>query len=238
MVDLVKRRRLAVIPARGGSRRIPRKNIADFAGRPLLAWSVAAALDSGCFDRVVVSTEDEEIAAAARQAGADVPFLRDRFADDVSNVSDVTADAVRRLAALGDAFHTVAMLQATCPLRDAGHVRAAVEAFDASGAASQMSCFRFDWMNPWWAFRLRDDGTADFIHPEMIGRRSQDLPPAFGLTGAICLSTTDALLATGSLRGPRTRFEPLPWAAAVDIDEPEDLAFALAVKATRDAAGS
>ena len=235
MVDLVKERRLAVIPARGGSKRIPRKNIVDFAGRPLLWWSVAAALESGCFDRVVVSTDDEEIAAAAIEAGAEVPFLRDRFADDVSNVSDVTADAVRRLSASGDAFHAVAMLQATCPLRDAGHVREAVAAFGRSGAGSQMSCFRFEWMNPWWAFRRRADGTADYIHPELIGRRSQDLPPVFGLTGAICISTTAGLLAAGSLRGPETRFEPIPWQAAVDIDEPEDLAFALAVKAMTDA---
>lgn len=228
---MVTPRSLAVIPARGGSKRLPRKNLADFGGRPLLAWSVEAALGSGCFDRVIVSTDDSEIAQAAREAGAEVPFLRDAHADDHSNISDVTVHALRRLAEAGEAFDLVGMLQPTCPLRIAGHVRACVAAFREAGAPFQITCYENKWMNPWWAFRRRPDGTADFLHPEMVGVRSQDQPATFGLAGAVCLARVPDLLASGTFYGPGVRFEPIPWTAAVDIDDADDLLFARALLA-------
>ncbi len=229
--------RVAVVPARGGSKRIPRKNVVEFGGKPLLAWSVEAGLQSGVFDRVFVSTDDPEIAAAARAAGAEVPFLRTAHVDDHSTVSDVTLNFLDEIEARsGLHYETVAMLQATCPLRDADDIRGAVGAFDAAAAPLQMSCFRFEWANPWWAFRRAADGTGSWLHPEMIEKRSQDHPPLFGLTGAICLGRVAALRAARSFYGPGQRFEPLSWQSAIDIDTPDDLAFAeaaLSVKLRR-----
>lgn len=229
-------RAVAVIPARGGSKRLPRKNILPFAGKPLLAWSVEAALDSGVFEDVVVSTEDEEIAEFARRYGASVPFMRDAVYDDVSNVSDVTVHALQRLGAMGRSYGVAAMLQATCPLRNAADIRAGLEAFLLSGADFQISCYATGWMSPWWAFERRDDGTPAFLHPERIGQRTQDQPKTYNVSGALLIGRAERLLETGTYYGPGVRFEPIPWTSAVDIDDEDDLRFALAVKGMRDAA--
>jgi CMP-N-acetylneuraminic acid synthetase len=227
---MVKRGRIAIIPARGGSKRLPRKNILDFFGKPLLTWSIQAGLDSGLFDRVFVSTDDSEIADIARAHGATVPFLRETYADDHANISQVTIHALAQIRAhLGETYDEVAMLQASCPLRDADDVRAAITVFERTGVDFQMSCFHFGWMNPWWAFRLDAAGRAEYLFPDMVGPRSQDQPPLFGLTGAICLAKTDALIEAGTFYGPGQRFEPISWMSAVDIDEEEDLRFARAV---------
>jgi CMP-N-acetylneuraminic acid synthetase len=226
---MVTLKRIAIVPARGGSKRLAGKNILDFFGKPLLAWSVEAGLESGVFDRVVVSTEDPAIAEIAQRHGADVPFLREAFSDDQSNISDVAVHVIRQLESkLDETCEVVAVLQATCPLRTAEDVRAAVAAFDAAGADFQMSCFHFHWFNPWWAFRRTECGHADYLHSEMIGVRSQDQPPLFGVTGAICLAKTPALLASGTFYARGQRFEPISWTSAVDIDDEEDLRFARA----------
>jgi N-acylneuraminate cytidylyltransferase len=123
-------RRIAIIPARGGSKRLPRKNILDFFGKPLLAWSIEAGLMSGLFDRVLVSTEDTEIAKIACKYGADVPFLRQRHTDDDATISDVTIHALQQVRSnLGETFDVVVTLQATCPLRDAADIKNAIAAF-------------------------------------------------------------------------------------------------------------
>jgi N-acylneuraminate cytidylyltransferase len=231
---MVTHRRIAIVPARGGSKRLPGKNVIDFFGKPLLAWSIAAGLESGLFDRVLVSTEDPTIAEIARRHGADVPFLREAFDDDHSNISDVVVHALRQVEdKLGETYEDVVMLQATCPLRTAEDIRAAVSAFDAAGADFQMSCFHFLWTNPWWAFRRTPEGRADYLFPDMVGVRSQDQPKLFSLTGAICIARTRALLASGTFYGPGQRFEPIDWISAVDIDDAEDLKFAKAAHAVR-----
>jgi N-acylneuraminate cytidylyltransferase len=229
MDNMVSRNRLAVIPARGGSQRLPRKNLIDFLGRPLIAWTIEAARESAVFDRLIVSTEDAEIADVARSLGADVPFLRSEHFDHHSNISDVTAHVIEQAERhLGETFAVVATLQCTCPLRDSVDIRAALAAFDASGADFQMSCFRFPWLNPWWAFERDALGHATWLHPEMLGRRSQDQPPVFGLTGAILVAKVEAFRRFGSFYGPGQRFEPISWMAAIDIDDEEDLSFARA----------
>jgi N-acylneuraminate cytidylyltransferase len=234
MDNMVTRNRLAIVPARGASKRLPGKNLIDFFGKPMLAWSIDAATKSGRFDRVIVSTEDESIAAAARAHGADVPFLRERHFDDHSTISDVTIHALHQLREkLNETYSTTVMLQATCPLRNAADVVSALDAFDAGAADFQMSCYEFHWANPWWAFRRDERGEAQWLFPESIGVRSQDLPRAFGLTGAICVAKTEALLAAGTFYGPGQRFEPISWSSAVDIDSAEDLEFAKAVYLVR-----
>lgn len=230
------RRALGVIPARGGSQRIPGKNIAPVAGKPLLAWTVGAALGSGVLDRVIVSTDDEEIAAVARSLCADVPSLREGLADHVAGADAVTAAVVRGLAAAGDHYDDVVQLLPTCPLRNADHVRAAVTQFRAGGARAQASCFRFGWDNPWWALELDGSGGARFVFPQATEERSQDLPPLYGLTGAVWVAASDAWLERDGFPLDACSWFELPWQAAIDIDEPEDLELAGALLQLRGSA--
>lgn len=154
---------LAVIPARGGSRRVPRKNIREMHGRPLLAYSVEAALRSGLFARVVVSTDDAEIAAVARALGADVPFLRPpALADDMTPVSRATIDVVDRLGGAGEMYLEVCQLMPNCPLRTADDVVASHRQFTDRPAEAQISVARYGWQSPWWAMRRAVRWTPSF----------------------------------------------------------------------------
>ena len=135
---------LAVIPARGGSKRIPRKNVKDFNGKPLISYAIKAALGSGIFDRVVVSTDDEDIAAIAKEYGAEVPFLRDKkLADDYTGTFDVMADAYERLKATGQKFDGVCCIYATAPLLLPKHLVMALEKLKSSKAQSLTSVCEF-----------------------------------------------------------------------------------------------
>ena len=220
-------RRIAIILARGGSKRLPRKNVLPLGGRPMLAWSVGAALDAGCFDRVLVSTDDVEIAAVAREAGAEVPFLRDAAADDQAPSSAATRVALQQAEAhWGERYDTVAQLMANCPLRNARDIRDAMTAFESGTAPAQISAFRFGWMNPWWAARLQADGQPDWLFPEARSARSQDLPPLYCPSGALWLAERDAFVEGGSFYLPGHTLHPMDWMSAMDIDEEADLAMA------------
>jgi CMP-N-acetylneuraminic acid synthetase len=230
MDRMVSSRRIAIIPARGGSKRIPRKNIVPIAGRPMLAWTIEAALQSGQFDRIVVSTEDEEIATIARGCGAEAPFLRERFFDDHTPISEVTIDALKMIERNeGEVYDTVVQLMANCPLRRARDIVHALQAFDEKARTFQLSCVRFGWLNPWWALTLDRDGSGAPIHPSGFASRSQDLPTLFCPTGAIWIARVPALIAAGTFYGPHHHFEPLPWRTGVDIDDMEDLQLATAL---------
>jgi CMP-N-acetylneuraminic acid synthetase len=226
---VVTRARLAVVPARGGSRRIPRKNIVDFFGKPMLAWTVEAAIASGAFDRIIVSTEDQEIADVARAAGAEVPFLRQGNFDDHAGVSAVTVDVLDQVRGhYGEEYRQVVQLMPNCPLRNADDIALAVAGFETSGAEFQISCVRFAWMNPWWALRRDPEGRGQPVFPEALDRRSQDMPPLYCPSGAIWIAAAGALARHGDFYGPGYRLQPLSWISAVDIDEPDDLDFARA----------
>ena len=219
-------RRLAVIPARGGSKRIKRKNIVEFHGKPLLYWTVNAALKSALFDDVIVSTEDEEIAAIARESGASVPFLRENHADDLAPSSAVTLEVMQRLNAQGKVYDMVAQLLATCPLRGVEDIKSAVTNFDLKNVPSQISCFRFGWMNPWWAVQLSEYGEPEAMFPVALKSRSQHLPPLFCPSGAIWIAKPSALESAQSFYCPGHIFYELPWKASLDIDNEDDLQMA------------
>jgi CMP-N-acetylneuraminic acid synthetase len=221
---------VAIIGARGGSKRVPRKNIIDFFGKPLMAWSIRAAIDSQVFRKVVVSTDDEEIAAIARKYGAEVPFMRERFVDDMSPISTVIADAVEILRArCGEVYENVAQIMPNCPMRTADDIRHAYEHFVENRLEFQISCFEYGWMNPWWAFKIGADGTPVPLNERGLKSRSQDLEKLFCPTGAIWLAKTTSLLQARSFYGPGFRLCPLSWQSAVDIDNLEDLEMAKAV---------
>ena len=217
---------LAVIPARGNSRRVPGKNVRDLLGRPAMAYTIEAALASGVFERVVVTTDSEAIAAVARSWGAEVPFLRDSsLADDVTPVSAATVDALERIDPEGR-YSAVAQLMPNCPLRNADDVRASHAVFVASGAESQLSVSRFGWQTPWWAMQRDDRGVLSPLFPDHATARSQDLPALFCPTGAVWWASSRLLRRERTFHVPgRTGWE-LPWERAVDIDTEADWAMA------------
>jgi len=225
MDDLVKH--IAVILARGGSKRLPRKNILEFHGKPMLAWTVEAALESGCYQRVLVSTDDAVVAAIARDYGAEAPFLRHAAAGDMAPSSEAT------LAALGQAeehwgehYDQVSQLMANCPLRSAADIRNSVTNFLQGRAQFQISCFPFGWMNPWWAARLDDEQRPEYLFPQARTARSQDLPHLYCPSGAIWIAGCEPLRKSGSFYGTGHSMHPISWMSAMDIDDAEDLVMA------------
>lgn len=230
--------RIGIIPARGGSKRIPRKNIIDFDGKPMIAWTIEAALNSECFDRVLVSTDSDEIAEVSIASGASVPFLRQENADDAAPSSLATISALKQAEAHWQtSFGQVAQLMPNCPLRDAAHIRAAMDNFRMRGIDYQISCFRLGWMNPWWAAKLDGDMSPTRLFPEALSKRSQDLEYLYCPTGAIWIAGRDPLLEAGTFYGSGHRFFSMDWIGAVDIDDMDDYRMALALaRMSRDGA--
>ena len=224
---MVKLNRIGIIPARSGSKRIPQKNIVDFNGKPMIAWTIEAALATGLFDRILVSTDSSDIAKVARDCGLEVPFLRDDCADDHSPVSLGTLRALQQVEQeLGESYQTVCQLIPNCPLRGAQDIATALETFDRSGTEFQISCFRLGWMNPWWAVRLDADGHPSPLFPDKRNRRSQDLDELYCPTGAIWIANAAALTKAGTFYGPGHTFHPIDWKAGIDIDDNQDLEMA------------
>jgi CMP-N-acetylneuraminic acid synthetase len=224
---MTKIKTVAVIPARGGSKRIPGKNIMDFMGKPLIAWTIEAALRAGIFQRIVVSTDDEKIAAVATECGIDVPFLRGEASDDISPVSIATISALKQAGKFwNEEYDIVVQLMANCPLRGSGDIVEAYNNFIDNNFNFQLSAFKFGWMNPWWATRLDSSQKPEFIFPEALKKRSQDLEELYCPTGAIWIARVDKLLKETTFYGNEYRFFPLDWKAAVDIDNYEDVEFA------------
>ena len=220
---------IAIILARGGSKRLPRKNIFDFHGKPMIAWTIEAALQSRQYDQVLVSTDDPEIAEIARSFGAEVPFLRDSATDDIAPSSEATLATLRQAEQhWGEQFDVVSQLMANCPLRDAEDINAAVENFFDKDAESQICSFRFGWMNPWWAAKLDEQGRPDYLFPEARVARSQDLPPLYCPSGAIWIALSSVLNSERTFYSPNHIFHPLSWVSAMDIDDAEDLEMAKA----------
>jgi len=221
---LVKKNNIAIIPARGGSKRIPQKNIIDFFGKPMIAWTIEAAQQSGIFDRILVSTDDEEIAQVARSFGIEVPFLRDKHYDDDAPVSDGTITALEQLKEqLGEEYHNIFQLMPNCPLRKKEQIIDAYNHFSGSGALFQISCFKFGWMNPRWAVELDEKLQPRFIFPEAFEKRSQDMGPLYCPSGAIWIARESALMSFGSFYGKPLTFYPIDWKNAIDIDDLDDL---------------
>lgn len=218
---------LAVIPARGGSKRVPRKNIRAFRGQPAIAYTIRAALESGLFHRVVVSTDSAEIAEIASACGADVPFVREAaLSDDQTPVSLATLDALERLDPCAERYSSVAQLMANCPLRTAEDVRESYRQFVESGAPSQLSVMRFGWLNPWWAMRRGEDFVLDPLFGDRATAPSQSLPELFCPTGAIWWARAGLLREARTFHVPgRTGWE-IAWQHGVDVDTEDDWAMA------------
>ena len=167
-------RRLAVIPARGGSKRIPQKNIRPLGGKPLLAYTIEAAVASKLFDQVIVSTDSGDIAEIAERFGARVPFMREAsLADDMTPVSEVTADVLDKLDSSGRQYRDICQLMPNCPLRAASDIADSYRQFVATGSQAQISVVRYGWQNPWWAMRQDRNHVLDPIFKDYMTARSR-----------------------------------------------------------------
>ena len=215
--------RLAVIPARGGSKRIPRKNIKLFCGRPIIAWSIDTARASGCFDRIVVSTDDDEIAAVARAEGAEIPFMRPTtLADDYTGTMAVIEHAVRATETPGHESSHVCCIYPTAPLLLSASLSEAYDRLVTSGAVFAFGVTSYG--HPIQrALRVNSDGGVSMFEPRFAMTRSQDLEPGFHDAGQFCWGTRDAFLnGVSPLSSGNSVAVVLPRHRVVDIDTLED----------------
>lgn len=224
-------KRIAIIPARGGSKRIKNKNILNFFSKPMIAWTILAAKKSNLFHRILVSTDDLKIASIAKKYGAEVPFLRKKYYDHITPISKATIDSLKNAKQFWkEDYDTVVQLMANCPLRTARDIINSVRIFEKKKRNFQISCFKFGWMNPWWAFIKKKNNKVFPIFPRQIKKRSQDLPNLYCPTGAIWIASSEYLLREKTFYGKNFTFEPVDWKRAVDIDDHDDLNFAKIVK--------
>ena len=209
---------LALIPARGGSKGIPRKNIRTFYGKPLIQWSIDAAMSAPSIDRVVVSTEDQEIAELAIAGGAEVPFLRpaELATDEVSGIAPVL-HALAQLKEVSDLL----LLQPTSPLRAVGDIEAIVKLrlqADCGSAVSLTPCSK----HPAWMYCLAENDKLEALFVNESGHSRQQLPPAYALNGSLYLASRDFLIREQAFIAAGTIGYVMPPERSVDIDTPFD----------------
>lgn len=222
------KRILAVIPARGGSKRLPGKNTLPLNGKPLICWTIEAALRSELIDEVIVSTDSESIAEISRQSGASVPFLRPAaLATDTSSSISVLLHSLDFCAATGEEYDIVILLQPTSPLRDESHIDEALNMYISTGANGIISVCACE-HSPLWSNILPEDQSLErFIRPETRGHRSQDLPSHYRLNGAVYTFDTNELRRQKELfYSPDVFAFIMDQRASVDIDTDIDFAFA------------
>ncbi|HCJ28766.1 MAG TPA: pseudaminic acid cytidylyltransferase [Pseudomonas sp.] len=214
--------RLAIIPARGGSKRIPRKNIKPFCGKPMIAWSIEAALQSGCFDQVIVSTDDAEIAKVAREHGAEVPFMRPaELSDDHTGTIPVIRHALEWFNCQGQSIEQACCLYATAPFVSAEDLRRGLDILQGNDCdyAFSVTSYAFPIQR---AICINGEGRVTMFNPEHFNTRSQDLGEAFHDAGQFYWGRAEAWLQGEIIFGPDSLPVLLPRHLVQDIDTPED----------------
>lgn len=229
------KRILAVIPARSGSKRLPRKNLLLLAGKPLIVWTIETALASQYIDRVCVSTDAPDIAQVSRDAGAEAPFLRpDYLSSDEASTIEVVLHAIKHYEESGEAFDYIALLQPTSPLRSVHDIDGCIEMCDSRRADSVTSVCQAD-HPPLWCNTLPEDlSMADFLRPEAKGKRSQDLPAFYRLNGAVYIARIETLQAQRAMIAETNGYAWIMDAKnSVDIDTDLDFLIAEAILKAR-----
>ena len=212
---------IAIITARGGSKRIPRKNIKEFCGKPIIAYSIEAALTSGLFDEVMVSTDDEEIAGVARSCGAEVPFLRSaENSDDYASTADVLKEVLEEYEKLGKKYDIMACIYPTAPFVTAGKLCEAMDKLKSDDVDSVIPVVTFSFP-PQRAFVVRN-GYIEYNQPEFASSRSQDLESLYHDCGQFYLCKTEAFLRNNSLVTSRTAPIVVSEMEVQDIDNISD----------------
>ncbi|WP_071541347.1 cytidylyltransferase domain-containing protein [Neomoorella thermoacetica] len=218
---------LGFISARAGSKGVPGKNLRPLAGKPLIVHTIETARASGVFDCLLVSTDGKEIARIAREAGAEVPFMRPpELATDAARGIDVLSHAMAWCEEHGRLYDWVMVLQPTSPLRNVDDIVGACRLMLERNALAVVSVCQVD-HHPWWCNTLPEDlNMENFIRPEVSGLNRQELPVFFRLNGAIYLGKWEFLKKESSFYGPRTYAYIMPKERSVDIDDPVDFVVA------------
>jgi CMP-N,N'-diacetyllegionaminic acid synthase len=217
------KRILSIIPARGGSKGLPRKNIIDLAGKPLIAWTIDASLNSKYITKTVVSSEDKEILDISTEYGAEIIRRPDNLANDVATSESVVRHAIDYLESVGEQFDIVILLQPTSPLRDSKDIDSAFEIMFDSDAASIISVCEFD--NKILKAFIKDSngflkGISNNKYPFM---RRQDLPSVFMPNGAIYIISSNLFIDLNSFFTDQTSYYLMPIKKSIDIDSKDDL---------------
>lgn len=214
--------KLCVIPARGGSKRIPRKNLRPFAGKPIIAWSIEAALATALFDQVMVSTDDAEIAAVAQAYGAEAPFLRPgELADDHTGTNAVVKQAIQWRRDQGQPVDLACCLYATAPFVQVRYLRQGYETLMSSGKDFVFSVTRYEFPVQ-RALRLNAAGEVEALYPAYRQTRSQDLEPAYHDAGQFYWGRAEAFLGDAILFSSISLPVILPSHLVQDIDTETD----------------
>jgi pseudaminic acid cytidylyltransferase len=214
--------KIAVIPARGGSKRIPRKNIKSFCGKPMIAYAIEAALESGCFDQVIVSTDNEEIAEVSLAHRAAVPFMRPAaLSDDYTGTTPVIAHATEWLNKAGTPPDYVCCIYATAPFVRPEDIQLGLSRLEAAGCdyAFSVTSFAFPIQR---AVRIIAENRVEMFTPSAFQTRSQDLAEAFHDAGQFYWGTANAWLEAKPIFGAGSVPVVLPRYRVQDIDTPED----------------
>ena len=218
---------LAIIPARGGSKRLPRKNILTLAGKPLIAWSIGAALKSCYIDEVLVSSDDDEILSIAKEYQAQIIKRPDSLATDTAT----SYDAIKHAIDNTKRYDFIVLLQPTSPLRDEKHIDEAIQLLMDKDANSVISVCPMD-HSPLWSNTLPNNGNMDnFLREDIKNKRSQDLPIYYRLNGAIYICRTEMLLSEKTFFLKEKSFAyMMDKKSSIDIDEKIDFKIANLLK--------
>jgi len=214
---------LAIIPARGGSKRLPRKNVIDLHVKPLIEWSISSGLQSRYIDKVVVSSDDDEILRVSKKYGADTINRPDSLASDTA----ITFDAIKHTIDNIEAYDYIVLLQATSPLRSAKHIDEAIELFEAKKADAVVSVCEME-HSPLWSNTLDESlSMKGFLRNDVLNSISQDLESYYRLNGAIYICRTDKFLREKSFFLKDNIFAyVMDRESSVDIDEEIDFKLA------------
>jgi CMP-N,N'-diacetyllegionaminic acid synthase len=210
---------LAIIPARGGSKRLPRKNVLDLCGKPLIAYSIEAGLKSKYVDKVLVTSDDDEILTISKEYGAAAINRPEYLANDTAT----TFDAIKHTIENIDKYDYIVLLQPTSPLRNAKHIDEAIEFLEEKNADAVVSVCEMD-HSPLWSNTLPKDGSMKkFLRDEILNKRSQDLETYYRLNGAIYICKTDKLLENkGFFLKEKIYAYKMDRESSIDIDEEID----------------
>ncbi len=215
-----RKRFLAIIPARGGSKRLPRKNVLDLNGKPLIAYTIEAGLKSKYVDKVIVSSDDKEILLISKQLGADTLSRADGLADDTATTFDTIKHTIENV----ENYDYVVLLQATSPLRNSMHLDEAIELLENKNANAIVSVCEMD-HNPLWSNTLDESlSMNNFLRDEVLNKRGQDLEKYYRLNGAIYICQIDKFLKEGGFFLKNNIFAyKMDRGDSIDIDEINDL---------------
>ncbi len=218
-------RRIALIPARGGSKRLPRKNIADFEGRPIIAWTIESARAAGLFDEVLVSTEDAEISAIAQKHGAAIDRRSPELATDDARVLDVCVDFLDRREKAGQSYDILCALYPTAPLRTAEDIAATVALIEPGVCEFSMAVTSYP-LAPHQAMRIAPAGDMSPMWPDLIEKRASEIGALCTDNGSTYAVYVPAFRRLKSFFGPGLKGHMMPRERSQDIDEPIDLEIA------------